>query len=84
MLWDYGLMFAPQRGEHFPGSVCSSWVETGSGVASRDGLGKKMKTQKLGAQSCQQPLPSGALLFRSTVSLSKHSFGWHFDFDLCD
>ena len=68
MLWDYGLMFAPRWGEHFPGSVCSSWVETGFcvdsyDVASRSGLGKKMKTQKLGAQSGQQPLPSGALLF---------------------
>ena len=53
-------MFAPQRGEHFPGSVSSAWVEAGfcvagrdvagrdvagRDVASRDGPGKKMRTQ---------------------------------------
>lgn len=77
-------MFAPQRGEHFPGSVSSAWVEAGfcvagrdvagRDVASRDGPGKKMRTQNQELRQFSSPSRvepcffEAQFLFRSSVS----------------
>lgn len=77
-------MFAPQRGEHFPGSVSSVWVEAGfcvagrdvasRDVAGRDGPGKKMSTQNQELSQFSSPSPvepcflEVQFLFRSSVS----------------
>lgn len=72
-------MFAPQRGEHFPGSVSSAWVEAGfcvdsRDVAGRDGPGKKMSTQNQELSQFSSPSPvepcflEVQFLFRSSVS----------------